>query len=464
MLVGAGGRQRLVLLIAVALGVGLLIGLAAIGLLHSMGKVPHPSLATHSTGAVLGVAVIAALMVVLLLSRWERLAEERLVTQRRYHDLLDHMSNGVAVYETLDEGESFSFKDFNRAGERIEGVKRSTLIGRSVAEMFPAVKSSGLFAVFQEVWRTGEPQHHPISFYDQQEKIGWRENYVYKLPTGEVVAVYEDSTKRKNAELALIELNQKLEQRVVQRTAELQSANEEMEAFTYSVSHDLRAPLRAIDGFSRILLEEYVESMDEQGRHYLERVRAGSVRMGGLIDDMLRLSRSTRGEICFEQVNLSKLAADWVERQRTREPERHVAVEIADHMWCRGDVRLMGVVLDNLMGNAWKYTSHTQNACIALQMSESIREGESVWAVGDAREPHQPGQRTFSIRDNGAGFDMAYAAELFTPFHRLHRCDEFEGNGIGLATVRRIVHRHGGTVSGEGVVGEGATFYLTLPV
>lgn len=237
-----------------------------------------------------------------------------------------------------------------------------------------------------------------------------------------------------------------LERRVTARTGELQAANQELEAFSYSVSHDLRAPLRAIDGFSQALLDDYANQLDDQAMDYLNRVRAATQRMGHLIDDMLTLSRVTRAEMQRETVDLSALAADVLEELQKSEPERKVDWRIESGLVAQGDVQLLRIVLANLLGNAWKFTSKTATAQIEFG---SIRNADVTTG--------------FFVRDNGAGFDMTYAGKLFGAFQRLHLASEFPGTGVGLATVQRIVRRHGGQVRGEGVPDQGATFYVTLP-
>jgi signal transduction histidine kinase len=225
---------------------------------------------------------------------------------------------------------------------------------------------------------------------------------------------------------------------------ELERANKELEAFSYSVSHDLRAPLRAIDGFSKALLEEYGEKLDEQGCRYLDRVRMGTQKMSGLINDLLDLSRINRTALRKESISLTELARGVVADLRNREPTRKVAIDIADGITAHGDARLITIALVNLLGNAWKYTSKRSEAQIAF--SQQNKANETV----------------FYVADNGAGFDMAYAEKLFAPFQRLHQDSEFEGTGIGLATVQRIISRHGGRIWAEAAVDEGATFFFTL--
>jgi signal transduction histidine kinase len=249
-----------------------------------------------------------------------------------------------------------------------------------------------------------------------------------------------------NRDAELVASHALLEDRVRERTVELEAANRELEAFSYSVSHDLRAPLRAMDGFSKAVHEGYAEHLDERGKDYLQRVRAASQRMGQLIDDMLRLSRITRSELRRSDVDLGAQARELVAELRQRDPGRNVEVTIEPEMRVRADPELMRVMLDNLLGNAWKFTNRHQQAHIAFGRLQ--KDGETVYYV----------------RDNGAGFDMAYAGKLFGAFQRLHGHDEFEGTGIGLATVQRIVHRHGGRVWAEAEVGRGAAFYFTLPL
>jgi signal transduction histidine kinase len=235
-----------------------------------------------------------------------------------------------------------------------------------------------------------------------------------------------------------------LERRVRARTAELEAVNRELEAFSYSVAHDLRAPLRSIDGFSQALLEECADRLGPQQIRYLERVRAAAHRMGRLIDALLSLSRTTRVELRRERVDLSALASSVTERLREAQPSRGVDVTIEPGLSVQADPRLLEVVVTNLLGNAWKFTGNCASARIEL---------------GTQRNVVPP---VYFIRDNGAGFDQKYAAKLFGVFHRLHRDEEFEGTGIGLATVQNVVRRHGGRIWAEGEVGHGATFYFTL--
>jgi signal transduction histidine kinase len=239
-------------------------------------------------------------------------------------------------------------------------------------------------------------------------------------------------------------LNAELEERVRSRTAELQGANKELEAFNYSVSHDLRAPLRAIDGFSQALLEDYADRLDAEGREHLGRVKAAANRMGELIDSLLALSRLTRVEMNVQDVDLSAMATDVVGELQGRDPGRSVDVVVEPGIVGRADPTLVRTVLENLLGNAWKFTANVSQAHVGFGATDA------------------DGERVYFVRDNGAGFDMAYEDKLFGAFQRLHDQREFPGTGVGLATVARVVHRHGGRVWAEGHPGEGATFYFTL--
>jgi PAS domain S-box-containing protein len=252
----------------------------------------------------------------------------------------------------------------------------------------------------------------------------------------------EDVTERVRAEAQILALNRTLEARVAMRTRELTQANQELEAFAYSVSHDLRAPLRSIDGFSRLLAERYAAALDQTGLEYLTRVRNAAGRMSELIDSLLKMSRVGRGGMNPVPLELDRMASEIMADLRASEPERRVEAHIESPLHVVADQGLVRSLLQNLLGNAWKFSRDRPVATIEVGRNER---GE------------------FFVRDNGVGFAQEYADKLFRPFQRLHSQDEFSGHGIGLASVKRIVERHGGTIRAEGVPGERATFYFTLP-
>jgi len=255
-----------------------------------------------------------------------------------------------------------------------------------------------------------------------------------------VASAIRDITDRKLAEEKVRELNESQHRHAVQ----VEAANKELEAFSYSVSHDLRAPLRSIDGFSLTLSEDYGDVLDDEAKRLLDRIRSATKRMAQLIDDLLNLARVTRTEMRHEVVDLGALAKIILADLQSADPERHVQCVVGESIIGNGDSRLLRVVLENLLGNAWKFTMNKPQARIELGIS------------------HEDGKSVYFVRDDGPGFDMAYVDKLFGTFQRLHTATEFPGTGIGLASVRRIIHRHGGRTWAEGEVGKGATFSFTL--
>jgi light-regulated signal transduction histidine kinase (bacteriophytochrome) len=282
---------------------------------------------------------------------------------------------------------------------------------------------------------------------DGRIKWVWEQGSAVLDAAGTVVALEGlvlDVTERRQAEEEIARLNAELEERVRRRTAQLQAANAELEAFSYSLAHDIRSPLTSIDGFSHVL-GEYEDVLDERARHYLRRIRTGVQQMSELTDALLSLAQLSRVQLRSEAVDLAQAARAALGQLREREPGRELHAEIPGHLWARGDPRLLGQVMTNLVGNAWKFSAH--------QPLTVIRVG---------CQPGAQGETVYFVADQGAGFDMAHASRLFGAFQRLHAPSEFEGTGIGLALVQKIVVRHGGRIWAQARPGEGATFYFTL--
>jgi PAS domain S-box-containing protein len=317
-----------------------------------------------------------------------------------------------------------------------------------VISAFDPESAPVLTAVLERLIADGEPSDLEVRLIRADGQPIWvRVVGEAVIEDGRVVRVrgiIADISDRRLVEEEIRTLNAELEQRVAARTLELERVNHELETFAYSVSHDLRAPLRAVDGFSKVLLDNYAEKLGGDGRHYLERVRAGAVRMGTLIDEILKLSRLSRQPFEREPIEISTLAREIVADLSSVETDRRVEVEIEDGLVAEADRGLVQSVLQNLLGNAFKFTTKTEPARVRFGAIE------------------QDGVIVYYVADNGAGFDMAHARSLFRPFQRLHRESEFPGTGIGLATVVRAVHRHGGVIWAQGAVSQGATFCFTL--
>jgi len=339
---------------------------------------------------------------------------------------------------------------WNPGAERLYGYSRSEAIGRLIGIIVPTDREQEELDILRRI-RAGEHvQNYDTVRVRKDGSLVDVSLTVFSIrdSSGKIIGashVARDITLRKRFENEIRALNESLEHRVAERTLELSEANRELEAFSYSVSHDLRAPLRSIDGFSRLLLEEAGATLDATAKDRLHRVRAAASRMGQLIDALLELSRLGRTQMRYEDVGLSTLATHIAHELERNAPERKVSFHIQPGLTAKGDSRLIRILLDNLLGNALKFTS---------EKPETVIEFGATTEAGD--EP------IYFVRDNGAGFDMLYAGQLFTPFQRLHAKTEFEGTGIGLATAHRIVTRHGGRIWADAAPGRGATFYFTL--
>ena len=377
--------------------------------------------------------------------RMEKTLAER---EARLADLLQTMPIGWAehlmIFDDRGAPVDYVFLEVNTAFERLTGLTRDAVEGRRVTEVVPDIRDAqpNLIEVYGDVVRTGRERRMEIQF----TPLGrWYGLTAYKRLGDRFIVMFEDITKRKEVEQDVLRASAAL----LRANQQLAAANKEIEAFAYSVSHDLRQPLRAIDGFSRILMDRHAGSLDPTATGYLGRIRAAAQRMGSLIDDMLRLSRVTRAEMKQEDVDLASVARELAEQIRATEPGRAVVWEIPSTLPARADRRLVEVVLQNLLDNAWKYTGRHDRARIEV----------GVLPGNEGRGNDGP---VYFVRDDGAGFDMRYADKLFGAFQRLHGVEDFPGSGVGLATVQRIVHRHGGRIWAEAEVEKGATFFFTL--
>jgi|GEM_PF-1237665 len=373
-------------------------------------------------------------------------AEEALrASEEKYRSLIENHND---IIYTINTDGVFTFT--SPAWAVRLGKLKTPVVGQTFQQFIHPDDLAGCMAFLQSVFETGQRQKGPE--YRLQHTDGcwyWHTSSAVPLRNraGAIIGLEgtdSDITDRKRNEAQILQLNTELEKRVAERTTQLTAINHELEAFAYSVSHDLRAPLRTLDGFSKVLLEDYAGQLDEQGLHYLTRIQNASQNMGQLIHDLLNLSRISRAEFIRQEVDLSVLANAIMAELNALSPQRRVEFELPAQMIVQGDANLLKIALENLLNNAYKFTSQREHATIQVGMLA------------------QDGELIYFVHDNGAGFDMAYAGKLFGPFQRLHNENEFPGTGIGLATVQRIVQRHGGRVWAQGAVDQGATFYFTL--
>ncbi|MDG6104936.1 PAS domain S-box protein [Dactylosporangium aurantiacum] len=371
---------------------------------------------------------------------------------RASEELLQVLLDGARDYAIYMLDRQGSVVSWSANAEQLKGYPAEEVIGHSYAMFFTAQDAAA--GLPQRLLAEAAEQGRVTIDGPRVRRDGsrfWAQGLLTAVrdPDGSVrgfVKVSQDVSARKAAELAVEQLNAELELRVAERTADLREANAELESFSYSVSHDLRAPLRAVDGFAKMLALDYGDALDEQARRYIGRIRAGAQHMGDLIDGLLAFSRLQRQEMASQRVHVDQLVADVWDELGVERGTRDIVLTVGDLPDAQGDPRLIRHVVANLVGNAVKYTRDVSPARVEV--------GHMVTTGGES---------TYYVRDNGAGFDMRYADKLFKVFQRLHRAEDYEGTGIGLALTHRIVQRHGGQIWADAAPGEGATFFFTLP-
>jgi PAS domain S-box-containing protein len=375
--------------------------------------------------------------------------EALIFSENRYRTLFENIQSGFALHEiVLDKNNNpvdYMFLEINKAFEDFTGLKRENIIGRKVTQALPGIEKdpANWIQTYGNVALTGEH----ISFENYAEPLDkWYSVIAYRPKVKQFATIFLDITDRKKAEEEIRKLNEELEQRVKDRTAELESVNKELEAFSYSVSHDLRAPLRHITGFSELLQKQASSTLDEKSLRYFRIISESATGMGELIDDLLAFSRMGRVDLKRISVDLNKIVKEVRKELKKDYEKRKIEWDIGDLPEAQCDPALIKTVFINLISNAIKYTSTRKDAKIT---------------IGSYMENND--ENIIFVKDNGVGFNMKYVDKLFGVFQRLHKQEDFKGTGIGLANVRRIVHRHGGRTWAEGKLDEGAAFYISIP-
>jgi PAS domain S-box-containing protein len=456
-----------------ALGVGLVFGafsLVSVVRIFVVLISPHPSNDFFRSGTYDELVLIAYQLLLIFLTFAlflminNRLIQEVGTQEEKFSKAFRSSPYGI----TLTQPSDGRIVDVNDGFVAITGYSYAEVLGKTTVDLRLWATEDDRTAVVDELSRGNRVVGREFQF---RKKSG---DMLTGLFSAEVIGIEDtplilasigDITGRKRAEERLRELNEQLDARVVARTAELEIANREISGFAYSVAHDIRTPLRAMEGFSDILLSRYADKLDDQGRHYLDRIQQAAQRMGRLINDLLNLSRITRGDLTLQQVDLGQLAGTIAAELKARDPERQVELEIVEPLLVQGDPYLLNIALQNLLENAWKFSGARETAHIDvghLTVAEYQAQNDEVTPPLTADELSNPSTTIYYVCDDGVGFDIAFADKLFSPFQRLHAEHEFPGTGIGLAIVHRIITRHGGRLWPQAELGRGATFYFTV--
>ncbi len=375
--------------------------------------------------------------------------------KEKYSELFENISVGLMAYRAIDNGEDFECVDINKAGEVAEHKHRMDLIGQSINKILAAEESPNFLRLLQRVWKSGTQEYYTLSRRKKDRVTLWREYFVFKISSDELIAVFNDTTESKRAEEILQNKYADLKQRFQERTDELDrvtsgaithldAQNSELKACFFAISHFLHKPLEEISEFNQSLLMDYASQLDDKGKNNLVQLRAASQKMKKLFKDLMILSEISSSRLRRKKLDLGEIAWKIAVDLKENNPERIVNFNIQDGMIVEGDEKLLSLALDHLLHNAWRFTKEQPKAKIT---------------VGTRQENNR---MEYFVKDNGMGFDMGQADKLFIPFFRLHEDDLYPGNGLGLAIARRIIHRHNGLIWGEGKADQGATFYFTL--
>ena len=379
-------------------------------------------------------------------------------TGKKYREIFEKCAYGIFIFEAVDNGKDFLIKDLNNTGEKIERIHRSDLIGKKITKIFPVVRESGLLEALRDAWQTEVEKYIPSAKLRVSDKAGWKEFFISKLPSGDMAAAFRDVTDRKTEEQAgkkqEEENKERIEDRITQaeelksipldKSVQHQALNNELEGLFSATAQYLESPLEKINEFSKSFLEDYANKVDDKGKDKLIQIRAAAHRMKQMTKGLSEVADLSFDRLKLEQTDLSDMVRKRSVKLREGNPERKAEFLIQEGIKVMGDKRMLSLVIDNLLTNAWIYSSKKPNIKIEFGIKK------------------KKGVKEYFIKDNGIGFKIANVDELFRPFRRLNENEVFPGYGMGLAVTRRIIHKHGGVIRAEGKPGQGSVFYFTL--